>query len=214
MTTPPRYAIVVPVKPPAIGKSRLVGLSDDDRRALARAFALDTVQAALAASLVGAVLVVTDDAFFSSELVTLGCEAIPDGVSLDLNGTLRQAAAEAVRRWPDLIPVALCADLPALDPADLDLALGELTPGLAAGGTSYVADAERIGTTLYAAPLAAFEPQFGPASATVHAARGARGVEAAVATLRRDVDDLDDLHEAMTHGVGRRTDVLARRLLG
>ena len=51
MSTPPpalRCAVVVPVKPPAFGKSRLVGLSDEQRRDLAEAFALDTVQAASA----------------------------------------------------------------------------------------------------------------------------------------------------------------------
>ncbi len=40
-----RYVALVPVKPPALGKSRLVGLEDDVRRALAAAFALDTVAA-------------------------------------------------------------------------------------------------------------------------------------------------------------------------
>jgi len=208
-----RFAVVVPVKPPAIGKSRLVGLSDAHRRELARAFALDTVQAALAAARVEEVLVVTDDAGFSSELVALGCRAIPDGVSSDLNATLRQGAAEAARRWPGVVPVALCADLPALDPADLDTALDEVADRIAEGGTAYVADAEGVGTTLYAAPVKAFDPQFGTASAAVHAARGAVPVGSAVVTLRRDVDDLDDLREALGHQVGSRTAALAAQLL-
>ena len=45
---PVRCVVVVPVKPPALGKSRLVGLTDEQRRELAEAFALDTVTAALA----------------------------------------------------------------------------------------------------------------------------------------------------------------------
>ena len=44
-----KYVALVPVKPPALGKSRLVGLTDDVRRALAAAFALDTVAACVAA---------------------------------------------------------------------------------------------------------------------------------------------------------------------
>ena len=40
-----KYVALVPVKPPALGKSRLVGLTDDERRTLAAAFALDTVAA-------------------------------------------------------------------------------------------------------------------------------------------------------------------------
>ena len=34
-----RCVVVVPVKPPALGKSRLVGLTDEQRRELAQAFA-------------------------------------------------------------------------------------------------------------------------------------------------------------------------------
>jgi 2-phospho-L-lactate guanylyltransferase len=199
------FVLLVPVKPPAVGKSRLVGLGDEERRALARAFALDTVEAALASRHVGALLAVTDDAFFSAELTAMGCDAIPDGVSLDLNGTLHQAAAEAVRRWPGLVPVALCADLPALRSRDLDAALEEIA---ARPGPAYVADTEGVGTTLYAASYDDFDPRYGLASAAVHEAHGARPVRADVPTLRRDVDDLDDLAEAMTYGVGPRTSLV------
>ncbi len=109
-----QYAVVVPVKPPALGKSRLVGLPDERRRDLAAAFALDTVAACLAADSVARVLAVTDDAPFARRLVEAGCAAIPDGVAGDLNGSLRLAAAEVSRRWPGLVPVAVCADLPSL----------------------------------------------------------------------------------------------------
>ena len=142
-----RYVALVPVKPPALGKSRLVGLADDERRELAAAFALDTVAACLAASSIAEVLVATDDARFSVELADLGAQTMPDGVAMDLNGTLRQSAAEARRRWPALVPVALTADLPSVRATDLDEVLGSLTPGEAA----YVADTEGLGTTLYTA---------------------------------------------------------------
>ena len=108
--TDQQYAALVPVKPPARGKSRLVGPDDGTRRALAAAFARDTVAACLAADRVAQVLVVTDDVRLAAELGALGCAAIPDGVTGDLNGTLREAAAEARRRWPGLVGVALCAD--------------------------------------------------------------------------------------------------------
>ena len=121
-----QFVVLVPVKSPALGKSRLGDLGDDARRDLAEAFALDTVAACLAATSVGAVLVVTDDVRFSSVLTGLGAAAVPDGVTGDLNGTLRQAAAEAHRRWPHLLPVAVCADLPALVPHDLDATLARI----------------------------------------------------------------------------------------
>jgi len=195
------YVALVPVKPPALGKSRLVGLEDEARRALAAAFALDTVAACLAASSIEQVLVATDDAAFSLELAALGAVTIPDGVAMDLNGTLRQSAFEARRRWPELVPVALTADLPAVRAEDVDAALGAVTPGEAA----YVADADGLGTTLYTASYDAFDPRFGPGSALAHDATGARAIRAALPRLRRDVDDLDDLDDALALGVGPRT---------
>jgi 2-phospho-L-lactate guanylyltransferase len=196
-----RYVALVPVKPPALGKSRLVGLADDDRQALAAAFALDTVAACVAATSIERVLVATDDARFSVDLAGLGAVAIPDGVAMDLNGTLRQSAAEARRRWPELVPVALTADLPAVRAEDLDEALGAVAPGEAA----YVADADGLGTTLYTAGYDGFEPRFGPGSALAHDATGARPITAPLPRLRRDVDDLGDLDDALVLGVGPRT---------
>lgn len=200
------FALLVPVKPPSRGKSRLAGLSDDVRRELAAAFALDTVTAALAAERVGAVLVATDDAGFSSRLSALGCAAIPDGVAGDLNASLRQAAAEAHRRWPALRPAALCADLPALRATDLDAALAEV-----GDGPAYVPDADGTGTTLYTAPTDRFDPRFGPGSRAAHDLRAAAvGLDAV--SLRRDVDDVADLRAAVALGVGVHTAPLAAGL--
>jgi 2-phospho-L-lactate guanylyltransferase len=196
-----KYVALVPVKPPALGKSRLVGLADNDRRALAAAFALDTLAACFASTAIAEVLVATDDAAFSVELARLGAVTIPDGVAMDLNGTLRQSAAEARRRWPELVPVALTADLPSVRAVDLDAALDAVTAGEAA----YVADAEGLGTTLYTAAYDDFDPRFGPGSALAHDATGARPITAALPRLRRDVDDLADLGEALALGVGPRT---------
>ena len=55
------HVVLLPVKPPAWGKSRLGELPDAVRRDLAEAFALDTLQACLDARGVDAVLVLTDD---------------------------------------------------------------------------------------------------------------------------------------------------------
>jgi 2-phospho-L-lactate guanylyltransferase len=197
---PSGYVVLVPVKPPAVGKSRLRDLDADHRRALAEAFALDTVAASVAASSVAAVLVVTDDAPFSSRLASLGTAAIPDGVSGDLNGSLRQAAAEARRRWPQLRPVALCADLPALRSADLDVVLAG-----AHDRPAFVPDAAGVGTTLYVASYDEFDPHFGIGSRDAHLGTGAREIVDAPASVRRDVDDAEDLRDAVRLGVGTRT---------
>jgi 2-phospho-L-lactate guanylyltransferase len=195
------FVALVPVKPPAFGKSRLAGLGDDVRRRLAEAFAVDTVAACVGADSVAAVLAVTDDATFSTSLGALGAQTIPDGVAGDLNGSLRQAAAEARRRWPKLVPLAVCADLPALRSADLD----ELLADVATSEPCFVADAYGVGTTVYVASYAAFDPRFGPRSREAHLDAGAIELANAAPSVRRDVDDLDDLRDAIGLGVGRRT---------
>jgi 2-phospho-L-lactate guanylyltransferase len=185
---------LVPVKPPGRGKTRL---GDLPRHELAAAFALDVASACLAAHSIDRVLAVTDDAIFATTLTELGCSAVPDGVSGDLNASLSLAAMEAARRWPELVPVALCADLPCLGAEDIDTALAQRP-----GWPRYVADSKGDGTTLYTAPLEEFAPRFGTSSAARHADGGAWPVEGELAGLRHDVDDADDLRVAVELGLG------------
>jgi 2-phospho-L-lactate guanylyltransferase len=208
-TVPTRYAVLVPVKPPAVGKTRLGDLGDRGRTDLASAFAADTVTAVLACDLVARVLVVTDDHVLAGGLAELGVEVIPDGTA-DLNGTLVQAAAEMHRRDPDLRLAALCADLPALRPQELAAALA----GADRDRMSFVADEERVGTTVVMAPtIETFRPAFGPGSRREHLDAGAHEVdEVDVPSLRRDVDDPGNLVDAMLLGVGPRTALVATTL--
>lgn len=195
------FVVVVPVKPLDLAKSRLADLGDEQRRALAEAFVHDTVAAARAARLVRAVVVVGDDHRLAARLRRLGCETLPDGVSGDLNQTLRLAAAEVVRRWPGARPVALCADLPALTPAALDEALAAAR----AYDAAFVPDAAGSGTTLHTATYAAFAPRFGVDSARSHREHGAVELLDVSPTLRTDVDSPADLGRALLLGVGPAT---------
>jgi 2-phospho-L-lactate guanylyltransferase len=200
------HVVLVPVKPPAVGKSRLLGLTDVHRRDLAAAFALDTVSACLATAGVGRVLAVTDDAGFAARLADLGCDVLPDGRPGDLNASLVLAAAEARRRWPDLSPAAVCADLPALRPRDLAAGLARAAERHPAA--VFVPDADGVGTTLYAAGYEEFRPQFGPGSRARHVAAGAVEIVDAPASVRHDVDDVAALRRASTLGLGPRTSAL------
>jgi 2-phospho-L-lactate guanylyltransferase len=199
----PRFGVVIPVKPPTYAKSRLGRLGDEVRRSLAGAFALDTVAATLRCDRVRRVLVVTDDHRLADEVRRLGADVIPDGTADDLNGSLEQGAAEVRRRDPSVHLAALCADLPALRPEDLDRALAA-APSTRLG---FVADAEGLGTTLVTAPdLGTFRPRFGPASRAEHlAAGGVEVVAAGLESLRRDVDTPADLEEALRLGIGPHT---------
>ncbi|MGH3277467.1 MAG: 2-phospho-L-lactate guanylyltransferase, partial [Streptosporangiaceae bacterium] len=95
------------------------------------------------------------------------------------------------------------ADLPALRPAELALALARA----GAAGEAFVPDAASTGTTLYAAgPGVAFAPAFGPGSRDRHRVAGAVELDLpAVSGLRQDVDTPADLQRAVGLGVGPRT---------
>ncbi|WP_426243978.1 2-phospho-L-lactate guanylyltransferase [Nocardioides sp. LHG3406-4] len=207
MPESPRFVVLVPVKTLALAKSRLTGLPDERRQDLAAAFAQDTIAAVLDTTLVERVMVLTDDFRFADKLASAGCTVIPDGASDDLNASLRQAAAEAHRRWPRLRPVALAADLPALKAVDLSQALAEVP-----SGPAYVADHAGSGTTLYTASYAEFAPSFGNDSAAEHARAGATSIDGDLPTLRLDVDDVGDLGRALSLGVGIHTAAVTGRV--
>lgn len=195
------FAVLLPVKSPGTGKSRLSALPDDRRRRLAAAFAADVVRACLATPEVALVLIVSDDAGFAASLSAGQARTLADPGG-GLNAALRHAAARAQDERPDLQPVALLADLPAVTPPDLSAALARAT---ASRGSWFVRDADGTGTTLYTAPYDVFEPRFGPGSAAAHLAGGASPVPGGLSTLRRDVDDLADLDAAVALGVGPAT---------
>jgi 2-phospho-L-lactate/phosphoenolpyruvate guanylyltransferase len=209
MPPPAKYGVVVPVKPPAHAKSRLMALGDSMRRRLVVAFAGDTVEAVLACACVAEVLVVTDDHELAAVMAELGARVIPDGAADDLNASVVLGAAELHRVHPALGVAAVCADLPALRPAELARALGEAAPDR----MSFVSDSDGIGTTTVLAPaLATFAPRFGPASRQAHREAGAHEIGLPdVPGLRRDIDTPADLVVALRIGVGPRTHAVTQQ---
>ena len=200
---PLTWSVVIPVKVLARAKSRLADLAAGEREAVALAMAADTVAAALASPVVGAVVVVSDDPSVRAQAEALGAEVIPDAPGQGLNEALIAGAAHAAARWPGQGVAALTADLPALS-------AGELTAALtAAAGVdqAFVPDAAGSGTTLYAArPQAAFWPLFGPQSRTRHRLAGAAELDLpGIPGLRRDVDTLADLCAAERIGLGEKS---------
>ncbi len=203
---PLTWSVVVPVKVLAQAKSRLAGFADADRRALVLAMAADTVDAALACDLVGAVVVVTDDQAVAEQVRSLGAEVIGDSRNADLNAALVAGAEHAAARWPGHGLAALLADVPALSPRELAAALH----ACAFETQAFVADAAGSGTTLYAArPGSSFCPRFGPGSRARHDRAGAAELDLpGIAGLRQDVDTLADLRSAAAIGLGRRSAAL------
>ncbi|NYI43390.1 2-phospho-L-lactate guanylyltransferase [Nocardioides aromaticivorans] len=198
---PGSFAVLLPVKSPGSGKSRLSALPDADRRRLAAAFATDAVSVCTTTPGVALVVVVSDDEAFAASLAGDGVATCADP-GAGLNAALRHGAAFAHDLAPGLQPVALLADVPALTAADLAEALDHAR---AAGRPCFVADADGTGTTLYTATYDAFDPRFGAGSADAHRASGALPLTGSLATLRRDVDDLAALADAVALGVGATT---------
>jgi 2-phospho-L-lactate guanylyltransferase len=234
------WTVVIPAKAPIRAKTRLAPhLDDASRMALARAFAADTVAAALAAASVARVIVVGDDSSLAGDAEFLdergpGSGADSSAVPRDraeaadagaahvlpprahpetdgLVGRPAQAGAGLTRSIAHGIAHArstgaehvavLLGDVPCLRPGDLDdaLALAAEHP------LAFVPDADGTGTTLATALAGVgFEPRFGPDSAGEHARAGFVPLEAS-ARLRRDVDTLVALEEAIALGTGAHT---------
>ncbi len=239
MTESARYGwtVLLPVKVLAQAKSRLAQLAGERRRELALALASDTVSAVVACPEVARVIVVTSDPVAGPRLSSLGARIIaearplarnrdagdagdgarpsPDGSQRPLNAALLRGAAVALRRWPGTGLAALTADLPALRPAELAIALRAVSEAAGPVGAAFVPDAAWVGTTMYAvAGGGEFRPMYGGASRARHAAGGATELALdGIAGLRQDVDTPDDLRAAVALGVGPRTAEVAAELL-
>lgn len=202
----------MPLKPLALAKSRLAPAAGAVRPALALAFAVDTVAAALACGEVADVTVVTDDPTAGAELAVLGAFVVADAPAAGLNAALRYGAERVRERRADAAVAALNGDLPALRPAELSQVLREAAR---APERAFLADAAGLGTTLLAAlPGTALSPGFGGASRARHLASGAREITLpGVGSVRQDVDTGEDLRAALALGVGPRTTAAAAGLL-
>ncbi|MFF5226576.1 2-phospho-L-lactate guanylyltransferase [Dactylosporangium sp. NPDC000521] len=194
------WTAVVPVKPLGAAKTRLRGaVPRPAHPGLVLAMARDTVAAALACPSVARVVAVCDDPLVRAELVADGATCLPDTPADGLNAAL----AFGARAAGGAPVVALTADLPAMRPADLAVALAAAE---ALGRRAFVPDLEGSGTVLLAAPAGvALDPHFGPGSAAAHLRSGAVRLDGDWPSLRRDVDTAADLDAAADLGIGPHT---------
>jgi 2-phospho-L-lactate guanylyltransferase len=201
--------LLVPVKPLARAKTRLLGAADGGAGApeahsrLALALVRDTLAAAARAVSVRRLVATCSDEVVRAVLDASGVEAIADEPAAGLNAALRHGEAMLRDDTRSVAVGALQADLPALRPEELD---GALRAGLDSGRRVFCSDRAGTGTTLLVAPPAQrLDPRFGPGSAAAHRAAGADELAGAWPGLRCDVDTVDDLAEATSIGLGRFT---------
>lgn len=188
----PRVSFVIPVKGLEIAKSRL-GLPDRDRRRVALGLATSTVQAALDALCVGLVIVVTSDLRIAAETGRLGAVTVPESTPAGLNHAARLGRRRALMLRPTAPVAILVADLPRLEPHDLDAAVAQFR---LLGAPMSVVDHHGTGTTmLIHGPHDAPQIKFGSGSAAAHASAGFRAATGRLPGLRRDLDVPTDLVE-------------------
>lgn len=197
-----RWTVVIPVKGTALAKSRL-SIAEPNRGNLALAFALDTVAAALAASRVQTVIVVTGSDTVEHRMRDLGAVTVREASAAGLNPAIEEALIAAQTLTPEAPVAVLLGDLPALDPADLDSALDRARNH----SRAMVADAAGVGTVLVTALRGIpHHPHFGGASRAAHLGAGyvELDVDAGLG-LRQDIDTLNDLTSANLTTLGAAT---------
>ena len=203
-------AVIVPVKPPPVAKSRLRAAFGEQVSALAHSMAADVLGAATAASAVSHVYVVSSDDGTLAQLQRPGVSSVREPSGAGLNGALAAGVVAVREADPDAAIIAMPADCPAVAPADFD----RLARELAHRATPlFVPDAAGTGTcALCLPPGSQFQPAYGPGSAARHRAAGAEALRGECwARVQRDVDVPSDLEGARRLGVGPATQRWLRR---
>ena len=212
MTSDTDVTVVIPVKPWSLSKSRLK-LPHGDREELARAFALDVIDAVTASRLVGQVVFVTAEREINKVAASNGAVVLSDRPLLSPDGL--NMAIDSGRRWamiarPNCNMVVVPADLPSMTTAAFDQALGLLRRHAMA----FAPDAQGQGTSLtWVKAPHLLRTSYGSKSAARHSKQGFRAVWDIDVRARRDVDTRSDLAEARSLGVGPHTAAAVAQLL-
>lgn len=165
--------------------------------------ALDTVAALRACPSIVEVLIITHDEDVRTDFEAWGCTIVDDRAADGLNSAIDIGAA--TRRVAPCIVVL--GDLPTLTSPDLTMVLNRCDHN-----PHFVSDAHGTGTTMWLTRHGPVHTHFGERSRARHIESGARELQAHVgddplawARLRRDVDDVVDLADAVRLGVGTYT---------
>lgn len=195
------WTVVLPVKPWSLAKARLL-VPDSVRPLLARAFALDVLDALRRSPDVGHVVIVTAEGGLRSE-ARHDTTVLVDRplVTVDpLNAAILIGRAWALTRRQCQPIVVVPSDVACLTPEALANVFAE-----AAGRRGIVVDAAGVGTAMLLAPRPAqLLPAYGPGSAEAHRLLGYVEVARHERRARLDVDTLSDLSEARRLGLGAR----------
>lgn len=196
---------IVPLKPKVTAKSRL-GFDQATRSVLANAMANDLLASCQTA------LGIDDVIVAGTAPANLSVTEIPDlrqGLNLALADVLNALS-------PQDQVIILLGDLPCVRPEDIDLAL-ELARARSRSPhqtASMICDAVGTGTTTLIGIAGTLIPRFGPHSRALHREQGYVELkEVELSRLRRDVDSISDLADAVRIGTGPATRSAAETIL-
>jgi 2-phospho-L-lactate guanylyltransferase len=193
-----RASVVILAKDTRVAKTRLE-LPREEACRLAVSLAAATVRAALAAESVGAVLVVTGDPDITVDAVQAGAEVVPEPRLLGMNRAAALWRRRALELHPHAPVAVVVADLPTLQPRDIDAVVDEFTTE---GAPLFVADHEGTGTTfLIHGPDTLPGLGFGRGSAAMHRRLGYRHSRTCPRSLCRDLDTPRDLAALVSRGL-------------
>ncbi|MET0821337.1 MAG: 2-phospho-L-lactate guanylyltransferase [Aeromicrobium sp.] len=195
------WTAVVPVKRFALAKQRLL-LPDRVRADLAQAFARDVLHVVSETFGIRHIVLVSSERSMARAGQRCGAHVLSDPVGRGpdgLNLAIARGVEWAERHHPDDAVVVVPADLPCLTAEALADVLSAAEPH----DRAIVTDSQKTGTALLLARDAAtMTPSFGTDSAVRHRQLGHRDLEPAPRVVRRDVDTLEHLAEAVDLGVG------------
>lgn len=201
------WTVVLPVKGLEQAKRRLAPDVGRWRMALAGAFAADVIDAALEVADVGHVLVVGGEGIAAATLTRPRIVQLPDVG--DLDAAVAGGTTWARKAWPACRILVLQADLPCLRASDV----ADLMSSAPAARPGVLADAEGWGTVGLTLPTAtSLRTAFGAGSFARHVRAGADPIDLQQPRLRRDVDTVTHLQEAVRLGVGLHTRQVLERM--
>ena len=200
-------ALLIPVKDPSRGKTRLsTFFTSEERRRLAWAMLEDVFRAATAASKPDRVIVVTSFDLAVDRARKAGVEVLieqsqtSESTSVDwASRLLREQMVDVVMRLP--------ADVPLVRPEDIDQLIETRLPS---PGALLVPSRDGTGTNaIIRTPPDLFSSRFGPNSRELHQQEAARaGAECLIVQNERvaiDVDEPADIQVFMERGRGTET---------
>ena len=200
-------AIVIPVKDPANGKTRLAGLlTPEARRELASVMFTDVMRALSGVRRADQIFIVTSHSAVCEEVRRLGFEFLLERTQHSESASVDWASLKLEVRGYDSV-MRLPADIPLVTAQDIDEIL-EVDAGRP--GVIMVPSHDGSGTnSIIRTPPTLFPSRFGPDSLRLHSGEAAKlGIEPVIVTNRRialDIDEPADLAEILECGRGTET---------